>query len=97
MSAASSALACLASAAQTRQDSGSEVRTLAVEKRSNEVWQVLGAAKAEFTKYGQVCEKLGRQLDTAKRTVDGRCEHSRASGRGCSRRHKPSPHSRRAG
>lgn len=45
-------------------------RTLAIEKRSSEVWQVLGAAKAEFEKYGQVWEKLGKQLDTAKRTVD---------------------------
>jgi DNA recombination protein RmuC len=45
-------------------------RTLAIEKRSSEVWQVLGAAKAEFMKYGQVWEKLGKQLDTAKRTVE---------------------------
>lgn len=45
-------------------------RTLAIEKRSSEVWQVLGAAKAEFIKYGQVWEKLGKQLDTAKRTVE---------------------------
>src|SRR6185295_10643626 len=37
-------------------------RTLAIEKRSSEVWQVLGAAKAEFLKYGQVWEKLGKQL-----------------------------------
>ena len=44
-------------------------RTLAIEKRSSEVWQVLGAAKAEFMKYGQVWERLGKQLDTAKRTV----------------------------
>lgn len=53
-------------------------RTLAIEKRSSEVWQVLGAAKAEFTKYGQVWEKLGRQLDTAKRTVDEAGRRTRA-------------------
>ncbi|WP_240665786.1 DNA recombination protein RmuC [Agromyces sp. LHK192] len=44
-------------------------RTLAIEKRSSEVWQVLGAAKAEFQKYGQVWDKLGKQLQTAQNTV----------------------------
>lgn len=44
-------------------------RTLAIEKRSSEVWQVLAAAKAEFAKYGQVWEKLGKQLETAQKTV----------------------------
>lgn len=44
-------------------------RTLAIEKRSSEVWQVLGAAKAEFSKYGQVWDKLGKQLATAQNTV----------------------------
>lgn len=53
-------------------------RTLAIEKRSSEVWQVLGAAKTEFTKYGQVWEKLGKQLDTAKRTVDEAGRRTRA-------------------
>lgn len=45
-------------------------RTLAIEQRSSEVWQVLSAAKAEFRKYGEVWSKLGKQLDTARRTVD---------------------------
>ncbi len=53
-------------------------RTLAIEKRSSEVWQVLGAAKVEFTKYGQVWEKLGKQLDTARRTVDEAGKRTRA-------------------
>lgn len=53
-------------------------RTLAIEKRSSEVWQVLSAAKAEFVKYGDVWEKLGRQLDTAKRTVDEAGKRTRA-------------------
>ncbi|QBE48330.1 DNA recombination protein RmuC [Leucobacter triazinivorans] len=44
-------------------------RTLAIEKRSSEVWQVLSAAKAEFQKYGQVWEKLEKQLQTAQNTV----------------------------
>ncbi len=44
-------------------------RTLAIEKRSSEVWKVLSAAKTEFQKYGQVWEKLGKQLQTAQNTV----------------------------
>lgn len=44
-------------------------RTLAIEKRSSEVWQVLSAAKQEFHKYGQVWEKLEKQLATAQNTV----------------------------
>jgi DNA recombination protein RmuC len=53
-------------------------RTLAIEKRSSEVWQVLSAAKAEFMKYGQVWDRLGKQLDTAKRTVDEAGRRTRA-------------------
>ncbi|MBZ9864220.1 DNA recombination protein RmuC [Mesorhizobium sp. CA15] len=53
-------------------------RTLAIEKRSSEVWQVLGAAKAEFRKYGEVWNKLGKQLDTAKRTVEDAGRRTRA-------------------
>lgn len=45
-------------------------RTLAIQKRSSEVWQVLSAAKAEFHKYGAVWDKLGKQLDTARKTVE---------------------------
>jgi DNA recombination protein RmuC len=53
-------------------------RTLAIEKRSSEVWQVLGAAKAEFKKYGEVWDKLGKQLDTAKKTVEEAGRRTRA-------------------
>ena len=53
-------------------------RTLAIEKRSSEVWQVLGAAKAEFRKYGDVWDKLGKQLDTARKTVDEAGKRTRA-------------------
>jgi DNA recombination protein RmuC len=56
-------------------------RTLAIEKRSSEVWQILAAAKAEFQKYGDVWEKLGKQLDTAKRTVDEAGKRTRAVSR----------------
>jgi DNA recombination protein RmuC len=53
-------------------------RTLAIEKRSSEVWQVLGAAKAEFRKYGEVWNKLERQLETAKKTVEEAGRRTRA-------------------
>lgn len=53
-------------------------RTLAIEKCSSEVWKVLGEAKAEFEKYGQVWDKLGKQLDTARRTVDEAGKRTRA-------------------
>jgi DNA recombination protein RmuC len=33
------------------------------------VWQVLSAAKTEFQKYGQVWDKLSKQLQTAQKTV----------------------------
>jgi len=45
-------------------------RTLAIEKRSSEVWSVLGAVKTEFGKFGDVLAKVKKQLDTASRTID---------------------------
>jgi DNA recombination protein RmuC len=45
-------------------------QSLAIEKRSSEVWKVLGAAKAEFGNYSRVWEKLSKKLDEAKNTVD---------------------------
>jgi DNA recombination protein RmuC len=44
-------------------------RTLAIEKRSSEVWQVLAAVKTEFGKFAGVMEKLRKQLVTAQNTV----------------------------
>jgi len=45
-------------------------RTLALEKRSAEVWQVLGAVKTEFAKFGDVLATLKKQLATASNTID---------------------------
>jgi DNA recombination protein RmuC len=45
-------------------------RTLALEKRSAEVWTVLGAVKTEFLKFGGVLEKTKRQLDAASNTIE---------------------------
>jgi len=44
-------------------------RSLAIEKRSSEVWQILGAIKSEFEKYNGVVDKLAKQLDTAAKSV----------------------------
>jgi len=53
-------------------------RTLAIEQRSSEVWKVLGAVKHEFGKFGNVLEKVKRQLDTAGRTIDETGRRTRA-------------------
>ena len=45
-------------------------RTLAIEKRSSEVWQILAAVKTEFGKFGDVLSRVKRQLDTASNTID---------------------------
>jgi len=45
-------------------------RTLALEKRSAEVWQVLGAVKTEFGKFGEVLATLKKQLATASSTIE---------------------------
>lgn len=45
-------------------------RTLALEKRSSEVWQVLGAVKTEFTKFGDVLSKVKAQTQTVLNTLD---------------------------
>jgi len=44
-------------------------RTLAIEKRSSEVWQVLGAVKTEFGKFGELLAKTKKQLDTVSSTL----------------------------
>jgi DNA recombination protein RmuC len=44
-------------------------QTLAIEKRASEVWDVLGAVKTEFEKFGEVLGKVKRQLGTASRTI----------------------------
>jgi DNA recombination protein RmuC len=45
-------------------------RTLALEKRSSEVWQVLGAVKTEFGKFGDVLAKVRTQTQTVLNTLD---------------------------
>jgi DNA recombination protein RmuC len=45
-------------------------RTLALEQRSSEVWQVLGAVKTEFGKFGDVLTRIRAQTQTVLTTLD---------------------------
>ncbi len=45
-------------------------RTLAIEQRSSEVWQVLGAVKTEFGKFAGVLEKTKKKLEEATKVID---------------------------
>jgi len=45
-------------------------RTLALERRSSEVWKVLGAVKTEFAKFGEVLAKVRDQTQTVLNTLD---------------------------
>ncbi|ABC83688.1 DNA recombination protein RmuC [Anaeromyxobacter dehalogenans] len=53
-------------------------RTLAIQKRSSEVWQVLSAVKTEFGKFGQVIEKVDKKLQEASTTLGTVATRSRA-------------------
>lgn len=53
-------------------------RTLAIEKRSSEVWQVLGAVRTEFGKFGEVLAKTKKKLDEASNVIDSAGVRSRA-------------------
>lgn len=53
-------------------------RTLAIEKRSSEVWQVLGAVRTEFGKFGEVLAKTKKKLDEAANVIDSAGVRTRA-------------------
>ena len=53
-------------------------RTLAIERRASEVWQVLAAVKTEFGKFGNALSKVKKQLDTASRSIDETGTRTRA-------------------
>lgn len=56
-------------------------RTLALEKRSSEVWQVLGAVKTEFGKFGDVLAKTRKKLEEASNTISSVETRTRVMGR----------------
>lgn len=45
-------------------------RTLAIQKRSSEVWQILGAVKTEFSKFGDTLDKAQRKINEANKELD---------------------------
>jgi DNA recombination protein RmuC len=53
-------------------------RTLAIQKRSSDVWRVLAAVKTEFSKYGEVMDKVQRKLQDASNTIDAVAVRRRA-------------------
>jgi DNA recombination protein RmuC len=53
-------------------------QTLAIEQRASEVWRVLGAVKTEFGKFGDVLDKVKKQLNTASHTIEKTGVRSRA-------------------
>ncbi|MDI6871938.1 MAG: DNA recombination protein RmuC [Bacillota bacterium] len=52
-------------------------RTLAIEKRSSEVWALLGAVKTEFGKFGDILEKTQKKLQEASNTIEDAARKSR--------------------
>ena len=53
-------------------------KTLAIEKRSNEVWQILGAVKTEFGKFGDQMDKTRRSLESVVNHMEAIGTRSRA-------------------
>lgn len=45
-------------------------KTLAIERRSQEVWDTLRSVKAEFTKFGDMLDKAHKQIQTADKTLE---------------------------
>lgn len=52
-------------------------QTLAIEKRSSEVWALLGAVKSEFGKFSDILEKTHKKLQEASNTIDNAARKSR--------------------
>ena len=52
-------------------------RILTVEKRSSEVWQLLGAVKTQFGQFGGLLEKVHKKLDQASSTIEDAARKSR--------------------
>ncbi len=53
-------------------------RTLAIEKRSSEVWEILSAVKTDFGKFGDMLEKTRKKLVEATNTIDSAGVRTRA-------------------
>jgi DNA recombination protein RmuC len=53
-------------------------RTLAIEKRSSEVWEILGAVKTEFGNFSVILDKTRKKLQEATNTIDQAGARTRA-------------------
>jgi DNA recombination protein RmuC len=53
-------------------------KTLAIEKRSSEVWELLGAVKIEFGNFGGILEKTQKKLLEASNVIERASIRSRA-------------------
>lgn len=53
-------------------------KTLAIEKRSSEVWEILGAVKTEFSRFGKILDKTKKKLQEASNVIDTASVRSRA-------------------
>jgi len=56
-------------------------RTLSIEKRSSEVWNLLSAVKTEWGKFGEALQKVQDKLDQASKSIDNAKTRSKAVGR----------------
>ncbi len=56
-------------------------RTLAIEKRSSEVWKLLSAIKTEWSKYGVILAKVHKKLGEASNTIEEAQKRTRVIGR----------------
>lgn len=52
-------------------------RTIAIEKRSSEVWTILGAVKTEFSKFGDLLDKTHKKLQEASNSINTAAQKSR--------------------
>ena len=53
-------------------------RTLAIEKRSSEVWSLLGAVKTDFGRFAEILMKTQKKLQEASNTIDDAAKRSRS-------------------
>jgi DNA recombination protein RmuC len=56
-------------------------RTLSIQQRSSEVWNLLAAVKTEWTKYGDLLDAVQKKLNSAGEIIDKAKNRSRAIGR----------------
>jgi len=53
-------------------------KTLAIQKQSSAVWEILGAVKTEFEKYGEVLDKVQKKLTEASDSISDIAVRKRA-------------------